>query len=137
METKTIYRSVKCELTDGEKQELGVKMADALAELDEIEDTLENAKKQAKADSTRCEGIISSCKERIRSGYEFRNVECEVRKNRATKLVLVIRKDTYEVIEQRPMSMEELQALPIEEGGPDSDAPEPYVTERTTTYQDV
>jgi len=115
--TKERYNdSLKCILTDREKQELGAQMAEAVARCNEAEADLKSFSTQIKSKIAAEEAIISSCSEKIRSGYEFRRVECEKEKDYEHGIVICRRLDTYDLIKSREMAPEERQKkLPLDE----------------------
>lgn len=108
--------SLKCRLSRDEKLIIGQTMSDAQRKIKELEAALKSAQKQIQADITAQKAIMDGCADKINSGYEFRNVRCEVRKNRTRKTIETIRLDTYEVTQSRQMSKEEQQELPLEPG---------------------
>ena len=115
MPEKTFYESLKCILTDDEKQKLGSDMAEAVARIAEAEADLKSFQTQIKAKVAADEAIVMTCSEKIRSGYEFRRIECEEFKDFESNKILISRLDTHEIIKERPMEPEERQKdLPLD-----------------------
>ena len=105
--TQTIY--VKYTFTDTESLELSRKMAGAVASISERMDELKSVSTTIKADITVQEGILNSCAEKLRFGYEMRPVECDVKyDNNIAKFVNMA---SGEVVEERPMTQDEQMRL--------------------------
>ena len=102
-------QSLKCILTDSEKQELGSQMAEAVARVNEAEQELKSVSTQIKSKIAVDEALISGCSEKIRSGYEFRKVECEEVKDYENDRVTILRLDNFHVVSSREMKPEERQ----------------------------
>lgn len=103
-----------CILTDAERLEFGRQMADSAAALGQLEDELEEAKKQNKARQASELGIGARCASIIRAGYESRKVPCEEVKDWKAFTVTVTRQDTGKVVEKRAMTNDERSMLPME-----------------------
>lgn len=71
-------RYLKCVLTEDEKRQIAADMAQAVS----VKNALENEKKsfdtQINADIKKAEATISSSAEKIRAGYEMREIDVEV-----------------------------------------------------------
>ncbi len=106
---ETYFDSLKCILTDNEKQELGSQMAEAVGRLIEHEKALKSVTTSIKSDIAKEEAIISGCSQKIRSGYDYRRVECEKEKDYEHGMVICRRLDTLDVIKSREMEAEERQ----------------------------
>lgn len=123
MPEKTFYESLKCILTDDEKQKLGSDMAEAVARIAESEADLKSFQTQIKAKVAAIkakvaadEAVVMTCSEKICSGYEFRRVECEEVKDYERNEVNVIRLDNYGFVRTRKMEPGERQKnLPLKE----------------------
>lgn len=116
-EIKKITQKLRCLLTDEEKICAGKELAEATESIE----TLENDKAQIVADFkakiTAAQAQISVLSNKLRSGYEFRDVACELRYDVPAKgQKQVFRLDTKKVVETAPMTEEEKQRqLPLEE----------------------
>jgi hypothetical protein len=123
-------QSLKCILTDEEKQEIGSQLAEAVARVNEAEQELKAVSTQIKSQIAVDEALISGCSEKIRSGYEFRKVECEEVKDYENDRVTIIRLDSYSTVSSREMKPEERQKeLKIENVYQLKDAPAPAMQE--------
>ncbi len=105
--TQTIY--VKYIFTDPESLDLSRKMAGAVASISERMDELKSVSTTIKADITVQEGILNSCAEKLRSGYEMRPIECDVKyDNGMAKFTNIA---SGEIVEERPMTQDEQMRL--------------------------
>ena len=101
--TETIW--IKCVLTNDEIVELAQKMARAEATVSEKSDQLKSVSTTIKAEITTQEGILHSCAEKLRSGYEMRPKETDVSYEKG--IVKFVDKKTGEILEERPMTQDE------------------------------
>jgi len=113
---KTICR-LRCLLTDEEKINVGRQLAEATNDLEEIEEDKKQVVADFKAKSTAAEALISSLGNKLRSGYEFRDVSCFINFDQPEKgQKQTVRSDTGEVVSTEIMSEEEKQReLALEE----------------------
>jgi hypothetical protein len=102
-------RQLKCVLTQDELLQAGRVSADATDELQRLYAEAEEWKTQHKAKQTTAAGKVDANASMIRSGYEFRQVECEHVSDFDKGEVRVTRLDTSEVIERRQMNSDEQQ----------------------------
>ena len=109
IDTVTESQTLKCYLTPVEIRDTGERMARAVGEMNETAATLKSVSTELKARIASTEGTISECATKIRSGYEFRPVEVSVYFDYATGTVRKVRNDTFEEIEERPMTAHERQ----------------------------
>ena len=100
-------RHLKCILTEQELKKAGVDMAQAYLDLESEEDGLKSAQAQFKARIAGHEATIGLCANKIQTGHEFRQVECETRES--GKNIETVRIDTGEIVETRPMTKDEMQ----------------------------
>lgn len=99
-------------LTDEEKLVAGKEMADARERLTELEGDLKRISGDLKAQMLAEESKVLTMSSKIRSGYEFRQVKCEVEFNEpAQGRKTVTRLDTHETHEVRDMTPEENQRV--------------------------
>lgn len=101
--TETIW--TKHTFTGEEVMDLGQKMARAEATISEKADQLKSVSTSIKAEIATHEGVLHTCAEKLRSGYEMRpkDVDLEYEKG----IVKYVDKETGEIIEERPMTQEE------------------------------
>ncbi len=96
---------IKHMLTNDEVVELAQKMAMAESSINEKADQLKSVSTTIKAEIATQEGILHSCAEKLRSGYEMRPREADVTYEKG--LVKYVDKDTGEILEERPMTQDE------------------------------
>jgi hypothetical protein len=106
---KKFTERLKCFFTNEEKQELGSQMAEAVSRRIEHDKALKSVNASIKSDIAKEDAVISGCSEKIRSGYEFRNVECQNIKDFQNEKILTYRMDTGQIIRERKMDPEEMQ----------------------------
>ena len=104
---------LKCELTREELLEAGAKMADAAQRIAELESALASYKAQNKSAMEIEKATTESLSDKIRRKYEYRPIKCMIVKDYQLGRVTVTRPDTLEVIEDRPMTDDELSRLPM------------------------
>jgi len=116
-DTKKVTQKLRCLLTADEKIEAGRELAEATNELTAIEEDKAQIVADFKHRTSAAEARIGVLSNKLRSGYEFRDVECEVRFDTPEKgQKQVVRLDTDEIVATNPMSEEEKQReLPLEE----------------------
>jgi hypothetical protein len=89
--------SLKCMLTEEEKLKYGVEMSEAVSEKSRKEDDLKSVSTQFKAEIAGLNAKVGAIAEKIRSGSEYRNVECTIVYDWDRKVRTWIRKDTGEI----------------------------------------
>lgn len=105
MENMTHVIYVKYVFPDNELLELSRKMARSEAAINEKMDELKSISTSIKADIAAQEGILHSCAEKLRSGYEMRQKETRVEYSNG--IVAYVDKTTGEILEQREMTEDE------------------------------
>jgi len=108
METTT--RSLKCKFT---QEELDIMKTDLAAITSELRSKEEEKRAVASQFKSEIDGLVARTNvlaDKINNGYEFRPIECDIDKDMDSKIMTVIRRDTGEVIEQRPLQDHELQS---------------------------
>lgn len=109
-EVKKITQSLRCQLTDEEKIEAGKELAETTRELEQIQEDKSQIVSEFKARTTAAEARIASLGNKIRSGYEFRPVECSIFFDKPEAgQKQTVRTDTDEIVATAPMSEEEKQ----------------------------
>jgi len=113
-----ITSKTKCHLkyvfTERDMLDLAQDMARAISEQHEAEDELKTISTQIKGKVALAVGAANSAASKIRAGYEFRNIECEISKDFTEGMVTTRRIDTGEIVDTRPIAAEERQAeLPL------------------------
>lgn len=112
IEIRKTKLSLKCHFTEAEVLQLGKDLAQASANAAAIEDELKTVTAQVKAKLAEQEAQVASNTSKIQSGFEYRQVDCEVRLGdpKPTKKT-IIRLDTNAVVEVRDLSSEEHQYM--------------------------
>lgn len=111
-------RSLKVILTNKERLDLGDQMARAIQSKESAEGHKTEAVAQFKSEIERHQAEAARIARSLANGYEFREVECEVRplasRNGDAPQVDIVRTDTGEVVQTRGMTPSEMQrALPL------------------------
>jgi len=101
--------TLKCILTEAETLKFSREMAQAFSEKTDLEAQKKSYTKQIDADIASCDGKISSNGEKIRSGYEFRSVECRIEYDWKNKVRRWIRNDNSEIARDDIIPEEDLQ----------------------------
>jgi hypothetical protein len=96
---------LKHTLTADENLALAQSMARAEAVINEKADELKSVSTTIKAEIATQEGILHSCAEKLRSGYEMRQRQCRVTYDKG--IIKYVDKDTGEILEERPMTQDE------------------------------
>jgi hypothetical protein len=112
MATKREVLSLKHEYSDADKLEAAAAMAQAAGELDDAKTRETETKAQLKAEVQTAEAALKGWTMKVRNGYDYRPVECEVIEVWAAKLVRTVRMDTGETVSERPMTPSELESGP-------------------------
>lgn len=106
---ETVKRWLKVYLKPEQRETLASKMSADIMALSQAREELATVRDQFKSKITALEGEISSAARLLHAGYEFGNVECQVVRDYADKTVRIMRLDTWEVAESRPMTVDEMQ----------------------------
>lgn len=106
-------RSLKCELTRDELLEAGAKLADAQQKIAELESALASYKAQNKSECEMAKASVENLSDKIRRKYEFRDIRCVIEKDFDRGMFTIIRMDTGETVEARPLTDDELEHLPM------------------------
>lgn len=110
-------RFLKVMLTADEERHLGKESALQRQLATRITDEFDGVKADFKSRLERCEAEQNRLSVLLNNGYELRDVECEVISDFKSGQISVVRLDTGEEVEVRPMTEEERQRdLPISSG---------------------
>jgi deoxyribodipyrimidine photolyase len=108
------YEHCKVEFTAEQLREFSEEMARKFGELSVKEDAKKQVASQFKAD---IEALLNECNAlaaKVRNKSEYQTVKIEIQKFFETKRVMFVRTDTGEIIRERAMTADELQAeLPL------------------------
>lgn len=112
-----ITRSLLVKLTTDEIRARAAELARMTASQAQLEDEKKAQTSNFKTQIDRCVADCRDYAERVTTGREFRDVDCEWTPSPTGKMILT-RLDTKEVIETRKMTAEEQQMhLPLKETG--------------------
>lgn len=116
-EIKKITQKLRCVLSNEQKIDAGKELAEATNELKELEDDKAQIVSDFKAKITAIEARVGVLSNKLRSGYEFQDVPCELRFDTPEAgQKQIVRLDTKEVVSNGVMSEEEKQRnLALEE----------------------
>lgn len=103
------YEFAKYVFNDEEKAGIAEKMAHMVEEAGDLEDQKKAVTKDFDGRIQAAKNTVSSCAQKLNSGYEMRDIQCEVRRDYERKVVEYIREDTGEIARSRSMSSVELQ----------------------------
>ena len=110
-----ITRELPYLLTPQELNNLGLEMANNVAELSDLEKHKASFMVEHKKGADEAKGQIKLLATKIRSGIETRLIECRVQKDYLAGKVLIYRNDTDELVEERVMTTEERQKYLFEQ----------------------
>jgi hypothetical protein len=127
---KTEFVTARYDLTDEEKREMGMDVAEALAEAEELKAQLDAVKKDFNSRIKTAELRASNVAGKLRSGYEMREFECVKHVDPETRMVEYIGIHTGEVLKRRPAEQADLQ-LTFEEEEPPAETEEAREDEGT------
>lgn len=96
-------------LSDDEVIERGKQLVENIRKTGKAESEREAENKKRKAEIEALELITSKLVDIVEKGEEDRDVECELKKDFERGVVTVVRLDTGEVVETRPMTPDERQ----------------------------
>ena len=117
--------SLKCLFTDAERLEKGFEIAEKQAKLAELDGDLKSIKTQLGAQMVEAQARIDSLCNQIRTGYEFRQIECRIEYDWESETKRTIRNDTGETVRTDPISDDERQTKLELDGVDESNTEEP------------
>lgn len=109
---KVEVKRIKHTLSEDEKLEAAGKLTDALSSIDRLEEELVEMKARNKAEKEIANASAQIERSKLQCGYEFRKVECKIIIETEAKTITIIRADNGEVVEDRPMTADEMETLP-------------------------
>lgn len=111
---KVVTRNLPCRLTEDELRQRGDALAEVVQELHAEEQRQADVKAQMKARVTELEAKQTRFAITISRKEEYRDIECDVFGDPERGVVELVRRDSGEVVETRPMTEDERQrALPL------------------------
>lgn len=121
----TEHRSLRVDLTDGERMKLGEEIAKAIQAQESAENAKQEVAAQFKADIERHRSAAAKIAKVLANGYEYRDVECTVYAIEGK--AHVVRNDEEELVQVREMTEGERQStLPLDQ---QTDTPTDAATE--------
>jgi len=102
-------RSLKCVLTEEEKQKISRNLARDTMALHNLELEKKSVMSSYKDKADKAQLAVNISARLINDGYDFREVDCEVVRDYGEKIIYWIRTDTGETVESREMTRSELQ----------------------------
>lgn len=115
-----IKRTIREDLSPEKAQEYHSDVLDILSRIDQLEEELATVKSQFKNTIKEQELLLSDRRRSLRQGYEMVDVECDEQMNWDEEVVEIVRCDTGEVLDTRPITEEERQ-MNIDATVPDDD----------------
>lgn len=109
MDEQIVTRSLSVELTAKERHERSLELAEKFSERDRIESAKKESAAEFKAEAEACDSRLRTLSGIVRSGSEYREVECIWQVNETEKTMELVRRDTKVVIESRPLTFQERQ----------------------------
>jgi hypothetical protein len=100
---------LECVLTEDELKNYSKQMADSFSKRQRAEDSLKSMQTQMKAEIQGHEAKMNLCAEKVNSGKEYRDVECEIVYNWDKKEKEYVRKDTGEIAKTEIIDEKDLQ----------------------------
>lgn len=104
------FRLCRYEFSAEEKAVIATEMADAVSKVASKTDELKAVKSQIQSDIDLAQATLRQKAEHLRSGFEMRSIECEKVFFPKEKLAKWFRLDTMDLVHDRPMRPDELQA---------------------------
>jgi hypothetical protein len=102
-------RQLKCKLSPKDRDETAKQMADAILELQGLEQSHKTVQKEYNAKKQQLTEDVHRISWEIINQCITRDVKCELRLDYKKQLATVVRLDTKAVVEQRPLMEEEKQ----------------------------
>jgi len=102
-------RQLPVDLNEEEIADRGRAMAKSVSEKAGLQEEKKSATADINAKIKACGEVIRKLSEIISGGKEDREVSCEVKKDFDSNTVTVVRDDTGEVVEERPLTVDERQ----------------------------
>lgn len=111
MSNRTIERtrSVKCELTEHERLSAGMEAARCVVKLQALQAARQSSMAEFKGQIEEVQELHRRHSRLVYDGFEHRDVLCDEVHYPETRMVVVCRRDTGEVVEERDMTAEEMQ----------------------------
>ena len=122
---RTEKRLCRYEFSVEEKRDIASELANGIADLQRMEDNKKSIMSQIKSEMDSKQSKINLSAEHLRSGFEMRDIECEVVYAYVDDVVRWIRTDNGEVAHERKMRPDERQMKLEDVGWKQRDPPRP------------
>lgn len=106
---KEIRRSLPVQLTSDERLKIGSDLGKETQELLRAEGRKKEVGAQLTADVELHKASVARLGTLLANGYEYREVKCKLTIDRERDLATIVRDDTGEVVERRPLTPSEMQ----------------------------
>lgn len=118
---ETVKRTLLYKFSLGELKIVAEEMAAQVEALDVVEAEKKEANDQFKDKIDRHKRLIKEAAHKINTGQEQRLIDCKVEKDHVQNVARVYRLDTYELVEERVMTKEEMQLSLVPGYAPEQD----------------
>lgn len=108
MQTEQL-RHIEHKFSSEEMAQIAKDITDHLGRKDELEERLKSIKADYKAQAEQLDAELRNLTRKHRSGYEMREVRCDIVRDVDRGIVQFVRQDTKEIVSERPMTSEERQ----------------------------
>lgn len=105
--TEDFTQNMKCILTDEEVKAASQKMAQIIQESNQLEKDKKSCMAGFKAKLDAANALLVDCSNKVRDGYEYRDVSCKREYDFGDATIRLTRLDTKEVFEERSMEQPE------------------------------
>jgi hypothetical protein len=124
-------RALKVDLTEEEFRERSIHLARTLDKVEDLETEKKSVADRYKSRISELLSGLSSYRAAIRDGWEMRDVECDEMMDYENGIVKIVRTDTLEVVDERPITDAERQLYleGTEKEEPPEDGRDPETTE--------
>lgn len=106
---ETVNKWLPIKLTKDQILERASKAANLVAQRADLESEKSAKNRDYSEKFKEIRGEMSKLSKSVASGEEYQNVKCEVRRSYLEKRVITIRKDTFEIVDDRKMYENEMQ----------------------------
>lgn len=106
---ETVNKWLPVKLTKDQILERASKAANLVAQRADLESEKSAKNREYSEKFKEIDGEMSKLSKAVAAGEESQNVVCEVRRSYLEKRVITIRKDTYEIVDDRKMYENEMQ----------------------------
>jgi hypothetical protein len=104
-----VHELVKHMFSPDEKKEIASEMAQKIIDLQRADEERKTVSSRFKSRIDRLQAEINRAAEKLNSGYEMQEVECDVIPDYDNKVFCYYRTDTDQMVKQKPMTADDLQ----------------------------